>query len=207
MDLATGQEITRLKVTACIMTRLVVDRVEEIAIKQGYQTLKFYNRKWEKVILENADLLAGVGGIVDINENAGNLAEVIRTKSDGKEYSKIKQATNSDDKTEESLEPIDPEELAELAEAAGAHPAGVNDDEIAGGNNAPEVDQGDGTSNRGGDFSICESNNEEGSDDVPSLASEEVESRRPTKNVRQPERYNPTRVRAIIRRSWSKFTI
>ena len=35
MDLATGREITRPKVTACIMTRMVIDRVEENCIQAG----------------------------------------------------------------------------------------------------------------------------------------------------------------------------
>ena len=61
MDLATGQQITRPKITACIMTRMVIDRVEELAIKQGYKSLRFYNQKKQPMVLKNADLLAGVG--------------------------------------------------------------------------------------------------------------------------------------------------
>ena len=36
MDLATGRMFTRQKVDACAMTRMIVDRVELLAEKQGY---------------------------------------------------------------------------------------------------------------------------------------------------------------------------
>lgn len=60
MDLATGRLIVRPKVMACLMTRVVIDRVDELARKEGFKSLKFFNRKWEEV-LENSDLLAGGG--------------------------------------------------------------------------------------------------------------------------------------------------
>ena len=62
MDLATGRMFTRPKVDACAMTRMVVDRVEEMAEKQGYKTLKFFNRKRQEMMLKDVDLLTGVGG-------------------------------------------------------------------------------------------------------------------------------------------------
>ena len=66
MDLATGRLITWAKVTACIMAHLVIEPVEAIAYKEGYMSLKFFNRKREIMLLESADLIAGVGGVVDI---------------------------------------------------------------------------------------------------------------------------------------------
>ena len=54
------------------MTRLVIKQVEDLAAKQGITSLKFYNRKRQPVILENADLLAGVGGIVNVVEKLFN---------------------------------------------------------------------------------------------------------------------------------------
>ena len=62
IDLATGQKITRPKVTACRMTRMVIERVELIAARQGYRSLKFFNRKKQEMVLRDADLLAGVDG-------------------------------------------------------------------------------------------------------------------------------------------------
>ena len=42
MDLATGRKITCSKVIACAMTRMVIERVEQIAEQQGYKSLKFF---------------------------------------------------------------------------------------------------------------------------------------------------------------------
>ena len=61
MDLATGQMIRRPRVETCKMMRMVIDRVEELARRQGFKTLKYFNRKREEMILTPADLLAGVG--------------------------------------------------------------------------------------------------------------------------------------------------
>ena len=58
------------------MTRVVIDRVEELARKEGFKSLKFLNRKREEVFLENADLLPGVAGVVNVMEDenfSGNL--------------------------------------------------------------------------------------------------------------------------------------
>ena len=76
MNLAAGRMIHRLKVDACTMTRMVVNRVELLATGQGYKSLKFFNRKRQEMILENSELLVGVGGQVSqvIEENlTGNL--------------------------------------------------------------------------------------------------------------------------------------
>ena len=42
------------------MTRMVIDRVDLISTKQGYKSLKVFNRKKEEMILTDADLLEGV---------------------------------------------------------------------------------------------------------------------------------------------------
>ena len=61
MDLATSHMITRPKVIACAMARMVNERVELLAELQGYKTLKVFNRVKKEMILTDADLLAGVG--------------------------------------------------------------------------------------------------------------------------------------------------
>ena len=45
MDLMTGELICCPKVDLCVMTRLVIARVEELAASQGYRTLKFLTEK------------------------------------------------------------------------------------------------------------------------------------------------------------------
>ena len=62
IDLATGRMIQRKKVKACAMNRMVIDRVRLLATQQGYKSLKVFNMKRQVMILENDDLLAGVGG-------------------------------------------------------------------------------------------------------------------------------------------------
>ena len=65
MDLATGEVVTRPRFEKCVMTRLVIRRVEEMAAKQGYKSLKFFNRKRQEMILSDIDLLEGVGGFTE----------------------------------------------------------------------------------------------------------------------------------------------
>ena len=62
MDLATGRVVTRPKWTPCKMTKLVIRQVEELARKQGIKSLKFYNRKRERMVPTPIDLIEGVGG-------------------------------------------------------------------------------------------------------------------------------------------------
>ena len=68
MHLANGGVISRQSVVPCAMTRMVIDRVELLATRQGYKTLKFFNRKKNELMLSNADLLKGVDGNVFVNE-------------------------------------------------------------------------------------------------------------------------------------------
>ena len=60
MDLATGRMTRRPKCRKCRMTRLVIERVETLARRQGFKTLKFFNRKRQEMRLVDADLLEGV---------------------------------------------------------------------------------------------------------------------------------------------------
>ena len=60
MNLATGRKITCSKVIACATTRMVIERVDQIAEQQGYKSLKFFNRVKKVMILADSDLLAGV---------------------------------------------------------------------------------------------------------------------------------------------------
>ena len=53
MDLTTGEEITRGKVTPIPLTYTVKDIVEAMAIKQGLTGLKFTNKKGETLELHN----------------------------------------------------------------------------------------------------------------------------------------------------------
>ena len=45
MDLATDMVVTRPTFTPCLMTRLMVNRVEEMAKCQAIKGMKFFNRK------------------------------------------------------------------------------------------------------------------------------------------------------------------
>ena len=44
------------------MTKLVIQRVEQMARNQGYRTLKFFNRKRQEMLFDPIDTLEGVGG-------------------------------------------------------------------------------------------------------------------------------------------------
>ena len=62
MELTTGRVSGRLKVAACAMMHMVIDRGERIASKQGYNYFKFFNRKNKELVLRDTDLLEGVVG-------------------------------------------------------------------------------------------------------------------------------------------------
>ena len=68
MNLATGRVIARQSAVPTAMPRMVIDCVELLTTRQGYKTLKFFNRKKNELMLSNADLLKGVDGNVFINE-------------------------------------------------------------------------------------------------------------------------------------------
>ena len=76
MDLATGELIKVVRFDKCMMTRMVVDRVEQLATQQGYKTLKFFNRKKEELFLEDIDLLAGLQEVRENIINESNLKDL-----------------------------------------------------------------------------------------------------------------------------------
>ena len=71
LDLQTGEVIKRPLggVKQYVITDSVIKRVEELATRQGFQSLKFYNRKREEVAWDRTDgLLAADLAGVNINE-------------------------------------------------------------------------------------------------------------------------------------------
>ena len=89
LDLSTGKVKVRSRVLPCNMTKLVIDRVHELARRQGYETLKFFHRKGQATVY-SPDLLAGVGeGIRVSNELGGenvNLPPVLEEDEDDSAY-------------------------------------------------------------------------------------------------------------------------
>ena len=69
MDLVTSNMKRFPKVESCAMTQMVVDRVELMGKQEGYKFLKFFNREKEEILLNPADLLAEVGGDVEVSTN------------------------------------------------------------------------------------------------------------------------------------------
>ena len=69
MDLATGRTMSGPQVDKVKMTRLVIERVEILARRQGLKSLKFFNRKHEEMSLLDADLVEGVEGVEISNED------------------------------------------------------------------------------------------------------------------------------------------
>ena len=51
LDLGSGRVIIRSKVIPCEMTQTVINRVEEIATRQGYVTLKFLRGKIKSILM------------------------------------------------------------------------------------------------------------------------------------------------------------
>ena len=70
MDLVTGQMIRWTKVTPCPIIRMIFYGDELLAKQKWYKSLKLFTRKKKEILLENADLIAGVGG------NVNNIIEV-----------------------------------------------------------------------------------------------------------------------------------
>ena len=92
------------------MTRMVIDRVDLIATKQGYKSLKFFNRKKEEMILTDADLLKEVVGentILD-DEDFDSLPPLIFEGTEGDSNEEL-----------EVDEGISSEEIAALLDDAG----------------------------------------------------------------------------------------
>ena len=103
MDLATGRTTSRPRVDKVKMTRLVIERVETLARRQGLKSLKFFNRKHEEISLLDADL---VEGVVTIDED-----------EDFNPLPSIDDGLGKDPGEDVDLdvnEDLDPEELADL---------------------------------------------------------------------------------------------
>ena len=97
---------------------MVIERVESIAAKQGYKSLKFFNRKKEEMRLRDADLLEGVSGDV-IDENFSSLPDL--------DYEAEEE--DSDDELEAD-EGISNEEIADLLDDEIPDLLDPDDDEI-----------------------------------------------------------------------------
>ena len=69
MDLATGKMIRRPLVEKMKTTKIVKDRVEKLAHRQGYRTLKFFNRSGKEEVLVPIDQL--LSGEVNLPEGPG----------------------------------------------------------------------------------------------------------------------------------------
>ena len=129
MNLSTGNMARRVKCEVMKMTSVVVDRVQAMAARQGYKTLKFYNRKLQAMELTPIDqlmeeLIDGPDDTGLIVESGGQVPQPIDPnwvqESDGEE-------TDDEDK---ELEPLTNEEVAEVIEEADNSPGPIaNEDE------------------------------------------------------------------------------
>lgn len=93
------------------MTQTVIDRVEQMATKQGYVTLKFFNRKGEESVYE-PNLLAGVGIEDRQNQNAPNLNFI---RGNDKDLPPLIGHSNDDDSDNESN--VEEEEESDVDES------------------------------------------------------------------------------------------
>ena len=143
LDLQTGEVIKRPLggVKQYVITDSVIRRVEELATRQGFQSLKFYNRKKEEVAWDRTDglLAADLAGvnINDLNDDNYEIPESAPVE--------ISDLQNEDEKIiDEDDNTIDEEELELLKlqdeddEITGSVPKqredsdGENDDENTG---------------------------------------------------------------------------
>ena len=193
MDLATGEVITRPRFDKCVMTKMVIRRVEEMAAAQGYKTLKFFNRKKQEMILSDIDLLEGVGGFSEhiIQDRA---TEVNLPSGDPMPGGLLNEIAENN----ESAEDVDQEQLADLAgddqdpyaatipaiendEVPPDNEGGADDEDESGRPDCDEIFEGEDTQD----------------ENIPELESEDGGSvqnvlLRSSRQSRLPERYNPT---------------
>ena len=116
MDLSTGELIRCTRVDKCVMTQLVIDRVEELAVKQGYRTLKFFNRKNQELVLRDVDLLENE---VTSNETISDDPGFLNLPSDEGAPGGLLNELEEDLDVDEG---IDPSELADLLADAAEDP-------------------------------------------------------------------------------------
>ena len=187
MDFATGRVFTRATVTACAMTRMAIERVELIATRQGFKTLKFFNRKKEEMILTDADLLEGVGrgGETFLENEESHLPPLVLegVDEDSDEELDVDEGISNED-IADFLEDIDNQIGIQRVDPANIPLAAVEDEtndeesEDERDPNCLESDQdSSGGSSDGGD--------------APSLVSEPP-VHATSRSTREPERYNPT---------------
>ena len=72
-DLATGKMNRRPLAEKVKMTKIVVERVEKLAHRQGYRSLKFFNRAGKEEVLVPIDQL--LRGEVDLPEESRQIVE------------------------------------------------------------------------------------------------------------------------------------
>ena len=181
MHLATGRVVSRQSVVPSVMKRMVIDRDELLATRQGYTSLKFFNRKKSELMLSAADLLKGVGEGENIFVDEQNLGGELPLDAEWKDDL----APDDEDDELPELIPIDQSELADLLEEsrlAEAVDEDVPEPEIA------EIND-DEESGSDEDLSICEHDGSV-SEEVPDLTSDE--EGRPMRTTRTPERYDPS---------------
>ena len=181
MDLATGRVVSRQSVIPSVITRMVIDRVELLATRQGYTSLKFVYGKKSKLMLSAADLLEGVGENIFVDEQnlGGELPLDAKWKDDSAPY-------DEDDELPELI-PIYHSELADLLEESRLAEA-VDED-------VPEPEPGiaeindDDKSGSDKDLNIFEHDGSL-SEEIPDLTSDE--EGRPMRMTQTPERYDPS---------------
>ena len=173
LDLAIGRSIVCAKVTARMMMRLAIKRVEAMVHKEGYISLKFYNCKRKVMLLENANLLTVVGGsATDVIEDEGNFSEL---PSEDNEYVQLSALEGKCDN--ESLDvdgKMDPDESTDImheSEKRNVPPVGLpdkNDEAMIPPNYNPNNNEVDDKNNA----RMCHHHDEYYNDDVPSLISD-----------------------------------
>ena len=123
MNLSTGREFTRHKVTECPVTDMVIKAVETAAEKQGHKSLKFYNR--HKIELHPADWIAGVDYETHNNNDSDDEDE---------DYIPADESSNvsikSDFDDEDNYDPVEQHEIDELMaeDATSSNPTNGDDD-------------------------------------------------------------------------------
>ena len=196
MDLGSGELISRAKVDKVKMTKMVIDRVEQLAAAQGYKSLKFFNRKKKEMLLSNIDLLMGVDSVSNEIIDGEELDLPSITPPGG--------LLSGPDEDLEVDDEIDPEEIVDLVNDAAQNNVipSASEEEVN-----PGVNDNDAIESDGKDFELCDEMPEEVvEDEIPDLESEThedvheetqsvsepgVSNERPSRAARAPERYNP----------------
>ena len=183
MGLATGSIILRQSVITCVMTRIVIERVELLATQKGYKSLKTFNRKNRKLMLSNADLLEVVG-----DENMFVDKEIFGGESplEDEEWNDV-----PDPVEDNNLDVDDKIDQSKLADLLGDSRISFQLEEIQ-----QEVEEDKNEVVHGDDErhsnepSICELEGGSVGYEIPDLASDE--EGRPMRSVQAPEMYDPS---------------